>query len=208
MKAIHDAIMDICLTLSEDGEEEARKVLKRECPFNRRAVIKIPKCHCSPQDRKAVAMNIWRGDLTLKMKVFSRDGFINRFTGEPVIFPAVLRLLSEKFSMDFPFHEFWAEGEMHQAYYLTGACTALIIPQSRGGESNESNMLTTTFPFVLARSDLTPDEAGWRMTREGFVDEWDGMSSWYVDYVKENPDWRKINFFNLWYNAARQTLKL
>jgi hypothetical protein len=40
------------------------------------------------------------------------------------------------------------------------------------------------------------------------VDEWDGMSSWYVEYVKENPELRNINYFNLWYIAAKKALEL
>ena len=54
----------------------------------------------------------------------------------------------------------------------------------------------------------TVEEMGWRLTREGHVDEWDGMSSWYVEYLKENQEIRNINFFNMWYIAAKKVLQL
>ncbi len=72
----------------------------------------------------------------------------------------------------------------------------------------ESNSVTTTMPFVLARSQSTVEEMGWRLTREGYVDEWDGMSSWFVEYVKANPELRNTNYFNLWYIAAKKILEL
>jgi hypothetical protein len=63
-------------------------------------------------------------------------------------------------------------------------------------------------PYILARSDQTVEEAGWRLTREGFVDEWDGMSTWYVEYITDHQELREVNFFNLWFNAARSVLRL
>lgn len=63
-------------------------------------------------------------------------------------------------------------------------------------------------PYVLARGNATVDKAGWRLTPEGFVEEWDGMSAWYVEYVNDHPDLRNINFFNQWYNAAKKELQM
>jgi hypothetical protein len=142
------------------------------------------------------------------MRVFARDGFMNRFTGELLIFPAVLRLLSKEFPSIMPYQMAWRFGEIHIAYYDLYACIYGLIPKSRGGLDAESNLITTTMPYVLARSHSTVEEMGWRLTREGYVDEWDGMSSWYVEYVKENPELRNINYFNLWYIAAKKALEL
>ncbi|MCU0861351.1 MAG: hypothetical protein MUE65_03430 [Methanomassiliicoccales archaeon] len=207
-QALHDIIMDVCLALSDEGREEALALIERRCPFDPMARPALPNCPCAPLERRPEAVSCWSEDHTVKMRVFARDGFIDRFTGEPLVFPAVLRLLSREFPRAFPFQEFWGLSEIHLAYYQVGACTARSLPKSRGGDAREPNLLTTTMPYVLARSDLTPEEAGWRVTREGFVDEWDGMSTWYVEYVNGHQELRKANFFNLWYNAAKQVLHL
>jgi hypothetical protein len=125
-----------------------------------------------------------------------------------LIFPAVLRLLSKELPSVIPYQMAWRMGETHIAYYDLYACMTRLMPKSRGGSDSESNLVTTTMPYVLARSESTVEEMGWKLTREGFVDEWDGMSSWYVEYLKENQELRNINFFNLWYIAANKVLHL
>jgi hypothetical protein len=82
------------------------------------------------------------------------------------------------------------------------------MPRSHGGSDIESNQVTTTMPYVLARFESTLEEMGWRLTREGYVDIWDGMSSWYVEYLKANQEIRNINFFNMWYISAKKVLQL
>ena len=161
----------------------------------------------SLEERKVEASDFWDEDRDLMMRVFARDGFMNRFTGELLIFPAVLRLLSREIPATMPYQAAWRLGETHIAYYDLYACTSKLIPRSRGGSDIESNQVTTTMPYVLARSNSTVEEMGWRLTREGYVDEWDGMSSWYVEYLKENQEIRNINFFNLWYIAAKRVLQ-
>ncbi len=204
-----EIIMDACQALSDDGVDECRRIIQKNYPFDPNARPREVKVRTGqPRDIKAEAISCWLEDHNLKMKVFSRDGFENRFTGEPLIFPAVLRLLSKEMPRDFPFQQYWRPESTHMAYYDLGACTTPLVPLSRGGKKDEANLITTTMPYILARSDQTVEEAGWRLTREGYVDEWDGMSTWYVDYVNDNQELRKINFFNLWFNAARSVLRL
>ena len=62
------------------------------------------------------------------MRVFARDGFMNRFTGELLIFPAVLRLLSREFPKAIPYQMAWRLGETHIAYYDLYACTTRLLP--------------------------------------------------------------------------------
>jgi hypothetical protein len=200
-------IMDVCLALSDQGREEALKAIRSGYPFDPSARAPNPICGCRPMDHGPTVISAWGERQEQKMRVFARDGFLDRFSGQPLIFPAVLRLLSREFPQDFPFHQYWRQGEVHAAYYELGACAAMLLPSVRGGAWEDGNLVTTTMPYLLARSDKTVDEAGWRLTREGFVDEWDGMSTWYLEYVDQNRELRNVNFFNLWYNAAKKVLR-
>ena len=205
----HEIIMNACLALSDEGREVCLEVISRRYPFDPRAMPRlVPPDGAASGERKVEAADFWNEDRALMMKVFARDGFMNRYTGELLIFPAVLRLLSREFPSAFPYQASWKLGETHVAYYDLYACVDRLLPRSRGGTDAEANLVTTTMPYVLARSQSTVEERGWRLTREGFVDEWDGMSSWFVEYVKANPELRNTNYFNLWYIAAKKTLEL
>lgn len=205
----YEIIMDACLALSDEGSEASQEIIKELYRFDPLAKPKpVPREMAAPIERKVEASDFWNEDHASMMRVFARDGFMNRFTGELLIFPAVLRLLSKEFPSIMPYQMAWRIGEIHIAYYDLYACIDRLLPESRGGSDAESNLVTTTMPYVLARSHSTVEEMGWRLTREGFVDEWDGMSSWYLEYVNANPELRNTNYFNLWYIAAKKVLEL
>lgn len=205
----HEIIMDACLALSDEGREASLEVITKRYRFDPQARPRpVLKEKMTSTERQVEASDFWNEEHSLVMTVFARDGFMNRYTGELLIFPAVLRLLSKEFPSAMPYQPAWRLGEIHIAYYDLCACIDRLLPMSRGGSNAESNSVTTTMPFVLARSQSTVEEIGWKLTREGFVDEWDGMSSWYVEYVKANPELRSTNYFNLWYIAAKKVLEL
>jgi hypothetical protein len=213
MRERSEIIMDVCLALSEGDQGRGRGLITKEYPFDPLALPReVPVRVRSPDLPKLEASEetktFWTENQAMKMRVFARDGFINRFTGELLIFPATLRLLSKEFPKELPYQQAWRLGAVHLAYYDLYACANKLVPLSPGGKGEEANLITTTMPYVLARSDSTVEEVGWRLTREGYVDEWDGMSSWYVEYVKEHPELRNENYFNMWFNAAKQVLEL
>jgi hypothetical protein len=204
-----EIIMDACLALSDEGREASQEIIARHYRFDPQAKPRtLPRNKSATTERKVEASDFWNEDQLAMMRVFARDGFMNRFTGELLIFPAVLRLLSKELPSVMPYQMAWRVGEVHIAYYDLCACIDRLMPESRGGSVAESNLVTTTMPYVLARSNATIEEMGWRLTREGFVDEWDGMSSWYVQYVNANQELRNTNYFNLWYIAAKKVLEL
>lgn len=205
----HEIIMDACIALSHGEREESLEIIRKHYPFDARALPRqVPRPSGIIVEDKVEVWRHWHENFALKMRVFCRDGFINRFTGELLIFPAVLGLLSKEFPADFPYQQAWELGEVHIAYYDLGACASKLLLPSRGGSEAEDNLITTTMPYVLARGNCTVEEVGWRLTRVGYVEEWDGMSTWYVEYVNDHPEIRNLNFFNQWYNAAKQTLGL
>jgi hypothetical protein len=205
----YEIIMDACLALSDEGREASQEMIRRHYRFDPQAKPRpVARDEAVPSDRKVEASDFWNEDQAAMMRVFARDGFMNRFTGELLIFPAVLRLLSKELPSIMPYQMAWKVREIHIAYYDLYACIDRLLPESRGGSVAESNLVTTTMPYVLARSNATIEEMGWRLTREGFVDEWDGMSSWYVEYIKANQELRNTNYFNLWYIAAKKVLEL
>ena len=84
-----DLIAAICAALTNGTTAEASRLLKRDYPF---APASITKRSYGPLD---------------STRVFRRDGFVDRYTGERLVFPPVLRLLSVLLPDEFPLHPNW-----------------------------------------------------------------------------------------------------
>ena len=55
--------------------------------------------------------------LKQKMKQFKADGFIDRYSGDKLINPGILKVLSVYFPEEFPYHPHWKMTEGHIAYW-------------------------------------------------------------------------------------------
>jgi HNH endonuclease len=120
------AIAEVCCALESEGAERASNVLRRDYPFAPQEPIKRAY---GPRE---------------STRVFIRDGFTDRYTGEALIFPPVLRVLSVALPVEFPFHPNWKTDVTHPAYWEVGATIDHLIPVSRGGTDDESNWVTTS----------------------------------------------------------------
>jgi hypothetical protein len=61
-------------------------------------------------------------------RVFVRDGLIDRYTAERLIFPPVLRVISAELPVDFPYHTNWKTDVTHPAYWEVGATRHHVLP--------------------------------------------------------------------------------
>ena len=82
-------IANVCRAVADDALDEAASLLRRDYPFAPEAVTKR------------------RYGPVESTRVFVRDGFLDRYTGDRLVFPPVLRLLSIVLPRDFPFHPNW-----------------------------------------------------------------------------------------------------
>lgn len=204
----YEVIMNACQALSDSQDEECLRLIidnYRYDPMDRPEAVSHTKTPVA--DTLKAEYKGWNENPLMKMKVFARDGFVNRFSGELLVLPAVLRILSQRWPEDFPFHQNWKLGKIHLAYYQLGACANKKRTPSMGGGEEEDNLLTTTMPFVMARGNATIEDIGWKVYSPGDVNEWDGMSTWYIEYLDDKPALRKHYFFNKWYNAAKKVLR-
>lgn len=112
------------------------------------------------------------------MKVFMRDGFIDRYSGQRLVFPAALRMLSGILGTDFPIHKNWKMGETHFAYWELFPTIDHIWPVARGGVDAEDNWATTSMLRNGAKAHWTLQELGWSLQPGGKLEDWDGLTSW------------------------------
>ena len=120
------AIVGVCDALKRDARDEGISLLKREYPF-------VP--------HRATKRKYGPLELT---RIFVRDGFIDRYTTERLIFPPVPLILSKELPVDFPYNKNWKTDVTHQAYWEVYVTVDHLIPVSRGGANDDSNWVTTS----------------------------------------------------------------
>lgn len=179
------AIAAVCSSLVAGDRERATSLLKRDYPFAPVAQMK----------RAYRALESTR--------VFLRDGFLDRYTGDQLNFPPVLRVLSLALPEDFPFHPNWKTDVTHPAYWEVGATIDHLVPVSRGGADDESNWVTTSMARNSAKMNWRLDELGWTLQPPGEWRDWDGLLQWFLRYCAENPDVQASASLREWEKAGK-----
>ena len=93
-----DTIAAVCGAVGNGNLVDAAMILERDYTFAPEAVTK----------RRFSPLSYTR--------VFIRDGFVDRYCGERLVFPAVLRVLSHALPDKFPYHPNWRTAMTHPAY--------------------------------------------------------------------------------------------
>ena len=180
-----ETLGSVCRLLSQGSADSARALLGREMPFQ----------SVAPVTRKCT-----QGQA---LGVFRRDGFLCRYSGERLIFPGTLRLLSVLWPEQFPFHTNWKMGETHLAYWQLYPTVDHVVPLARGGPDDETNWVTTSQLRNSAKSNWLLGELGWTLRPAGDLRDWDGLSGWFLEYVAAHPDLLKVPAIKHWYRDLR-----
>ena len=163
-------LFDVCVALQVGDPRSAKATLRARCPF-------------VPLDEIVLR----RFSVGQSMALFMRDGFIDRYTGNRLVNPGVLRLLHVVLGDDFPAHPNGKVSETHRAFWELFPTVDHVVPLSRGGRDDESNWVTASMLSNRAKDQWTVDELGWELHPTGAVQEWDGVSRWLVDYLAAAP---------------------
>jgi hypothetical protein len=137
-----DAISSVCALLAESRIGEAAATLTGDDPF-----VPVLPTRRAYNESEAI-------------RVFSRDGFIDRYSGQRLVFPGTLRLLSLKLPEVFPYHRNWKFSETHPAYWQLCATVDHVVPIARGGAHAESNLVTTSMLRNCAKAHWLIEELG------------------------------------------------
>jgi len=134
-------------------------------------------------------------------------GFVDRYSGDKLIFPPVLRLLSILIPEEFPFHKNWKMSACHIGFWQLLPTIDHIIPLSRGGTNEESNMVCTSQLRNSVKANWLLEELGWELHPPGNLLKWDGLMNWFIRYVGKYPKFLQDSYLNSWYKAAIRILK-
>lgn len=177
-------LIAVCRALDNGDAALAASLLKRDYPF---APDPITRREYGPIE---------------STRVFIRDGFIDRYTGERLIFPPVLRVLSAELPGEFPFHPNWKTDVTHPAFWELGATVDHLLPVSRGGADDESNWVTTSMARNSAKMNWTLEQLGWTLQPPGEFAEWDGLIRWFLERTQRRPELLTAGSMRQWHRAA------
>lgn len=180
-----DMIAAVCQALSEQQTIRANEIIQQAYPFVKPVA----------QKRKYTQVQM--------LRVFCRDGFINRYSGERLVFSGALRLISLLLPETFPFHPNWKSDRTHPAYWALLPTIDHIVPIARGGLDQESNWVTTSQAYNSAKANWTLEELGWTLYPPGSLAAWDGMLSWFCNMMAADEHLRKVRYLREWYRATQ-----
>lgn len=181
-----DAIVELALKHIRGGDvAAAASAINSEWPFEATAVA---------------SRTYSKRDL---VKVFRRDGYIDRYDGQRLIFPGALRVLSIAMPEVFPFHKNWKMNSTHPAYWFLCPTIDHVTPISRGGSDFVDNWVTTSMTNNSAKANWTLEELGWSLVDRGDIADWDGLEGLFKTIVDEKPSLLDNGYLRLWYAATR-----
>jgi len=185
MPADLDVLLEICHALDRQDLTAAAAVAREHLPPS------LPKVRVDRKTRNADAV-----------RIFLRDGFIDRYSGRRLIYPGALRLLSALMPAEFPYHPNWKTELCHPFYWERSPTLDHIVPIALGGVDTTENLVTTSMLQNARKAHWTLEQLGWTLLPCGNCRDWDGLYSWFTRYVGANPAVRENRGVRAWWAVA------
>ncbi len=179
-----DAVRRACDALARHDRKSAASLL----------VVQIPFRPIRPSRRST--------NPDAALRVFLRDGFLDRYSGEQLVFPGVLRLLSHLFPEVVPYHPNGKAGATHPIYWSLQPTLDHVLPLARGGQDEPANLVTTSMLRNAIKGQWTLEELGWELRAPGALAAWDGLMGWFCDHARGTGDGLGVPAVKRWYLAA------
>ena len=138
-----------------------------------------------------------------KMEQFIRDGFIDRYSGQKLVNPGILKVLSHYMPQTFPYHAHWKMEECHNAYWEFVPTVDHIYPVVLGGADSMENWATTSMLHNSIKSNWTLEQLNWKLYDAGNYNEYDGLTALFVKLIEADKELLSDAYIKRWYKLAR-----
>ena len=183
-----ELLAQICALLAAGDRAQAVTVARAKYPF---------------EGRPAAARRYSR---LQAVRIFVRDGFIDRYSGHRLVYPGALLLLSRLMPDEFPTHPNWKMSATHFAYWELWPTVDHVVPVARGGRDEEANWVCTSMLRNAAKAHWTVAELGWALFPPGEYAHWVGLTGWFCRSVDEEGSHLTDGALAAWYGAATAAL--
>lgn len=168
--------------------DAAKMVIKSEYPFHK--LVSAGRNYTDKQ----------------KMEQFVRDGFIDRYSGDKLLNPGLLKVLSYYMADVFPYHAHWKMEECHNAYWEFIPTVDHIYPVALGGADSEENWASTSMLHNSIKNNWTLEQLQWELHDAGDFQEWDGLTRLFVELVQANDQMLQDSYIKKWYKLSKNII--
>ena len=182
-----DILKQAAIHLLEQNKNEAEKIIQNEYPF-----VLLPREKRTYTDKQ-------------KIKQFIKDGFIDRYSGQRLVNPGLLKVISYYLPEVFPYHPHWKMDECHNAYWELIPTVDHIHPIALGGADSEENYATTSMLHNSIKNNWTLEQLQWKLYSAGDYTEWDGLTSLFVKLVEQDKELLRDAYIKRWYVLSTET---
>lgn len=179
-----------CEHILNDEKDKAIDLINENYKFEKNSV---EKRKCSDKD---------------KLRILFRDGFIDRYSGEKLLNPGILRVFSKYYPEDFPYHPNWKMDETHIAYWELSPTIDHVDPIAAGGEDNDKNWVSTSMLNNQAKSNYDIRQLGWKIYEPGNICDWDGLTKLFIEMVDSDEELKKDSYINRWYRLSKKMFEV
>jgi hypothetical protein len=193
-------IETVCQAILKDKLDRARRAINAGYrwdatgPFDCLHVPSLPKPFRYPNEETFERRDFKESD---QLRIWRRDGFRDRYSGERLVFPGTLILLAALLPDVFPFGK-RKNGDRritHQAMSELWPAVDHIIPLTRPRElraarvadpNADANLATTSIANNGAKDRYLYTELGWILHPSPASDDWDGLTGWFREYLSRD----------------------
>ena len=179
-------IRDIATTLLNGSKSDAKEIICQQYPHTYYEI-----------EKRTYTM-------AQKMKLFVSDGFIDRYTGEKLINPGMLKTISHYFPDEFPYQPHWKMTDTHIAYWELVPTLDHIYPIAKGGTDDSKNWVTTSMKNNSIKSNYTIDEIRWTLYPKGNISDWDGLTRVFIELVEHDKALLADSYIKSWYKVSKE----
>ena len=172
-------------SILEDRKEHAKFVIRTEYPFQKLSAVE--RVYTDKQ----------------KMTQFKKDGFIDRYSGQKLLNPGLLKVLSHYMPDEFPYHSHWKMEECHSAYWEFVPTVDHIYPVTLGGVDSEENWATTSMLHNSVKSNWTLEQLNWQLYEAGRMEDWDGLTGLFAELVEANLTLLQDPYIKKWHRLSK-----
>lgn len=138
-----------------------------------------------------------------KMEQFQCDGFIDRYSGQKLLNPGLLKILSYYMPDVFPYHAHWKMEKCHNAYWEFVPTVDHIYPVALGGIDSKENWATTSMLHNSIKSNWTLEQLNWQLHEPGNYKVWDGLTMLFIRLVEADANLQADAYIKKWYNLSK-----
>ena len=176
-----EVLKRVAINLLSQNKSEAIKIIQNDYPF-----VYLPREKRMYTDKQ-------------KIKQFIKDGFIDRYSGQRLVNPGLLKVISYYLPNVFPYHPHWKMDECHNAYWELIPTVDHIHPIALGGTDSEENYATTSMLHNSIKNNWTLEQLQWTLYPAGDYTEWDGLTNLFIKLVEQDKELLKDTYIKRWY---------